>query len=125
MSKSSTGQGRLPQARVDAAASLNRRRFLTSGARGRRRRGDNGGAGAPARAEATTRAITPAITWDREADVVVIGAGAPGCRQRSPRANNGASVIIVEMNFDIGGRGMMSFGGLYIGGGNRCSRSSA
>ena len=35
----------------------------------------------------------------------------------------GASVLIVEKNFDIGGRCMMSFGGLYIGGGNRLQKA--
>ena len=35
----------------------------------------------------------------------------------------GASVLIVEKNFDIGGRAMMSFGGLYIGGGNRMQKA--
>ena len=35
----------------------------------------------------------------------------------------GASVLIVEKNFDIGGRAMMSFGGLYIGGGNRLQKA--
>jgi succinate dehydrogenase/fumarate reductase flavoprotein subunit len=32
-------------------------------------------------------------------------------------------VLIVEKNFDIGGRAMMSFGGLYIGGGNRLQKA--
>jgi hypothetical protein len=32
---------------------------------------------------------------------------------------------MVEMNFDIGGRAMMSFGGLYIGGGNRLQQEAS
>jgi FAD binding domain len=32
-------------------------------------------------------------------------------------------VLIAEKNFDIGGRAMMSFGGLYIGGGNRMQKA--
>jgi hypothetical protein len=32
-------------------------------------------------------------------------------------------VLIVEKNFDIGGRAMMSYGGLYIGGGNRLQKA--
>ena len=32
-------------------------------------------------------------------------------------------MLIVEKNFDIGGRAMMSFGGLYIGGGNRLQKA--
>jgi succinate dehydrogenase/fumarate reductase flavoprotein subunit len=91
---------------------LNRRRFLTSGA-------VVGAAAAlpaePARAEAAR--------WDREADVVIIGAGAGGLPAAIAARERGASVIIVEMNFDIGGRCMMSFGGLYIGGGNRLQKA--
>ena len=59
------------------------------------------------------------VSWDREVDVVVIGAGAGGLVAGIAAREKGASVIIVEKNFDVGGRAMMSFGGLYIGGGNR------
>ena len=114
MSKS-TGQDRLQQSHDDgAAASLSRRRFLTSGA----------AAGAVAAATPTQPArAADAITWDREADVVVIGAGAGGLPAAIAAREKGASVIVVEMNFDIGGRCMMSFGGLYIGGGNRMQQA--
>ena len=64
-------------------------------------------------------------TWDREADVVVIGAGAGGLVAGIAAREKGASVIIVEKNFDIGGRAMMSYGGLYIGGGNRLQKAMA
>jgi len=66
-----------------------------------------------------------AIRWDREADVVVIGGGAGGLVAGIAAREKGASVIIVEKNFDIGGRCMMSYGGLYIGGGNRLQRAIA
>ena len=115
MSKSTTGQDRLPHSRDDGAtASLNRRRFLTSGA----------AAGAVAAAATPTNPAqaADAITWDREADVVVIGAGAGGLPAAIAAREKGASVVVVEMNFDIGGRAMMSFGGLYIGGGNRMQK---
>ena len=115
MSKSTTGQDRLPHSRDDGAtASLNRRRFLTSGA----------AAGAVAAAATPTNPAqaADAITWDREADVVVIGAGAGGLPAAIAAHEKGASVVVVEMNFDIGGRAMMSFGGLYIGGGNRMQK---
>ena len=97
-----------------AEAPLHRRTFLATGA----------AAGAAAIAATQTHAAEP-IAWDREADVVVIGAGAGGLVAGIAAREKGASVIIVEKNFDIGGRAMMSFGGLYIGGGNRLQRDLA
>src|SRR5438128_2415249 len=90
----------------------NRRDFLTTGA----------AVGALAIATAPAQAAD-SIVWDREADVVVIGAGAGGLVAAIAAREKGASVIIVEKNFDIGGRAMMSFGGLYIGGGNRMQKA--
>src|SRR5262247_2356617 len=94
--------------------SIDRRGFLTSGA---------AVAGAAAAISATP-AQAQEIRWDREADVVIIGAGASGLPAAIAAREKGASVIIVEMNFDIGGRAMMSFGGLYIGGGNRLQKEA-
>src|SRR5258707_535584 len=94
-----------------ANVAMDRRRFLTSGAAM--------GAAAVAAAPAAQAQTTNEIKWDREADVVVLGAGAGGLVASIAAREKGASVIAVEMNFDIGGRCMMSFGGLYIGGGNR------
>src|SRR3954452_20763211 len=92
------------------AAAIDRRSFLTSGAA----------------AGAAMAAISPqpvhaadALNWDREADVVVIGAGAGGLVDAIAAREKGASVLIVEKNFDNGGRCMVRFRGLYIGGGNR------
>jgi succinate dehydrogenase/fumarate reductase flavoprotein subunit len=48
---------------------------------------------------------------------------APAQAVSSQAREKGASVIIVEKNFDIGGRAMMSYGGLYIGGGNRLQKA--
>src|SRR3984885_8140991 len=87
---------------------LDRRSFLTTGA----------AVGAVAALPAQA-AAADGITWDREADVVVIGAGAGGLVAAIAAREKGASVMIVEKNFDIGGRAMMSFGGLYIGGRHR------
>ncbi len=63
------------------------------------------------------------LEWDMEADVVVIGGGAGGLVTAIAAREKGASVIVVEKNFDIGGRAMMSYGGLYIGGGNRLQKA--
>jgi succinate dehydrogenase/fumarate reductase flavoprotein subunit len=50
-------------------------------------------------------------------------AGAGGLTAAIAAREKGASVLIVEKNFDIGGRAMMSSGGLYIGGGNRLQKA--
>jgi hypothetical protein len=99
---------------VTASRSLRRRDFLTSGAAA--------SAVAVGAMSAQSAHAADAISWDREADVVVIGGGAGGLVAAIAAREKGASVIIVEKNFDIGGRAMMSFGGLYIGGGNRLQK---
>jgi succinate dehydrogenase/fumarate reductase flavoprotein subunit len=103
----------MPKTPDPSTAALDRRGFLTSGA------------AAAAIAGTSTQAAqaADAIRWDREADVVVIGAGAGGLVSAIAAREKGASVLIVEKNFDIGGRAMMSFGGLYIGGGNRMQKA--
>jgi FAD binding domain len=106
----------MSQSRKDNPGSLDRRSFLTSGAAV--------GATAAAAISATPAQAQEPIRWDREADVVIIGAGASGLPAAIAAREKGASVIIVEMNFDIGGRAMMSFGGLYIGGGNRLQKEA-
>lgn len=58
------------------------------------------------------------IKWDRSADVVVVGAGVSGLACACAARDTGASVIIIEENFDIGGRGIMSGGSIQLGGGH-------
>ena len=58
-----------------------------------------------------------AIEWDRQADVVVIGAGAGGFAAAIAARDQGVSVMLVEQNFDIGGRAILSGGACYLGGG--------
>ncbi|HEY6255523.1 MAG TPA: FAD-dependent oxidoreductase [Xanthobacteraceae bacterium] len=103
--------------RADASdrpgAAIDRRSFLASGA----------AVGATAALAGEPAQAAAAIAWDREVDVVVIGAGAGGLVCAIAAREKGASVLIVEKNFDIGGRAMMSFGGLYIGGGNRMQKA--
>ena len=50
--------------------------------------------------------------------MVVIGAGVAGLPAAITARDNGASVIIVDENFDIGGRGMLSGGRVQVGGGH-------
>jgi FAD binding domain-containing protein len=112
MSKSPTQTGPANEADERANAAIDRRSFLASGA----------AVGAAAIADAPVAQAAEAIAWDREVDVVVIGAGAGGLVAAIAAREKGASVLIVEKNFDIGGRAMMSYGGLYIGGGNRMQK---
>src|SRR4029079_17875936 len=88
---------------------FSRRSFLSKGAVG---------AGAAALAGATTEASAQAITLDQTAGVGILGASAGGLPAAITARELGASVIIVEENYDIGGRGMLSGGRVQLGGGH-------
>lgn len=64
------------------------------------------------------------IEWDMEADVVVIGAGATGLPASIIAAETGASVILVESNFDIGGHAIVSGGNVPLGGGTSAQKKA-
>src|SRR5258707_6982330 len=57
--------------------------------------------------------------WDRSADVVIAGAGASGLCAAIMARDQGASVLIVEQNHDIGGHAMGRGGPGALGGGRR------
>ena len=61
---------------------------------------------------------TDTIRWDHTADVVVIGAGAAGLPAAISARDHGATVILIDENFDIGGRAMLSGGRVQVGGGH-------
>ena len=63
------------------------------------------------------RAEGRASHWDKEADVVVIGAGATGLPAAIQAAEGGASVIVIEANTDVGGHAILSGGNVALGGG--------
>ena len=60
---------------------------------------------------------TSEINWDYEADVVVIGAGGAGLPAALKAMEDGASVILVETNYDTGGHAVTSGGNLHNGAG--------
>ncbi len=66
-------------------------------------------------------AATP-VKWDREADVVVIGAGAVGLPAAIAAVENKASVILVESNRDVGGHAILSGGNVPLGGGTSAQK---
>jgi hypothetical protein len=49
-------------------------------------------------------------SWDYQADVVVIGAGAAGLVAAIAAARGGSSVLVVEVNYDVGGHAMLAGG---------------
>src|SRR5579863_6043582 len=57
------------------------------------------------------------VDWNREADVVVIGAGATGLPAAIGAREAGCSVILVEAEADIGGHAVTSGGNVPLGGG--------
>jgi urocanate reductase len=89
--------------------SVSRRAFLSKSA---------AGVGVAALAGVETNEAKAQAKWDLSADVVVIGAGVAGLPAAITARDLGASVIIVDENFDIGGRGMLSGGRVHLGGGH-------
>src|SRR5438128_2037502 len=67
------------------------------------------------------RGYLPA-SWDLAADVVVIGAGATGLPAAIAAIDAGASVLVVEANYDIGGHAILSGGNIPLGGGTSAQR---
>jgi succinate dehydrogenase/fumarate reductase flavoprotein subunit len=61
--------------------------------------------------------------WDKEADVIVAGAGAAGIPATAEAIERGASVILIDQNSDVGGYGIISWGGLGLGGGTRLQKA--
>jgi urocanate reductase len=92
-----------------ASGEVSRRSFLSAGASGV----VLAAAGAP---EANAQGAPQ--RWDRSADVVVIGAGVAGLPAAITARDHGASVIMVDENYDIGGRGILSGGRVHLGGGH-------
>ena len=57
------------------------------------------------------------IHFNYVADVVIAGAGAAGLPASIMARNQGASVIVIDSNHDIGGHAMLSGGRIPLGGG--------
>lgn len=63
-------------------------------------------------------------SWDYEYDVVVCGAGGSGLVAALRAADEGARVICIDANFDIGGHAMVSPGFFPCGGGTACQEAN-
>src|SRR5262245_6301084 len=95
--------------------SASRREFL--------KRGVAAGAGAAALggcAATPSAQGTAPDKWDYEADLVVIGAGASGLPCAIRARDAGLSVLVIDQNFDVGGKMAHSGGQVSLGGGDPC-----
>src|SRR5258707_14943902 len=104
MAKNATDRGGVDSGKVS------RRAFLSTGTAGIALVGANA-------READSQSVSQP-NWDRSADVVIIGAGVAGLPAAITARDLGASVIVVDENFDIGGRGILSGGRVHLGGGH-------
>jgi succinate dehydrogenase/fumarate reductase flavoprotein subunit len=69
-------------------------------------------------------AVPTPTSWDREADIVVIGSGAAGMPAAIVAREAGASVILVEAEPDIGGHAITSGGNVPLGGGTSAQKEA-
>lgn len=98
---------------VNPAKGLNRRELFTKGTAA-------GVLGAATLAGATSSVADEHddIQWDYEADVVIAGGGCAGLTAAIRARDLGADVLVVDQNFDLGGRMLHSGSFLSLGGGD-------
>jgi hypothetical protein len=97
---------------------LNRRDFVKAGAAAGVGAAVLAGPEAARAQEAPSAAGPGGIQWTHEADVVVIGGGCTGLPAAIRATDLGASVIVVEQNFDLGGKMLHSGAQVSFGGGD-------
>ena len=96
---------------------MNRRKFLTKGALGVGATAITGVA-----AQSVDVAAQRITKWDRSADVVIAGGGCSGLCAAIMARDQGATVLVVEQNQDVGGHAMVSGGRIPLGGGTRLQK---
>ena len=69
---------------------------------------------------ATQAASADGITWDYDVDVLVIGAGCSGLPTAIRARDAGLNVLVIDQNFDVGGKTLHSGGQVSLGGGDPC-----
>src|SRR5712692_8451753 len=99
--------------KLQGEKTLNRRDFVKGGAAGM-------GAAVLSTSGTALAQVSPvnAIRWTYEADVVIIGGGCTGLPAAIRARDLGASVIVVDQNFDPGGKMLHSGGQVSFGGGD-------
>src|SRR5258708_7003187 len=108
------GTGRKEPKLQDGTA-LSRRDFFASGAAAGVGAGVISGRQALAQ---EARSGAGGIAWNYEADVVVLGAGCVGLHAAVRARDLGASVLVIDQNFDVGGKLVHSGGWTSLGGGD-------
>nr|ACN58792.1 fumarate reductase flavoprotein subunit [uncultured bacterium BLR9] len=81
-------------------------------------------AGQLASSPASAQAASAPQSWDREADVVVIGSGATGMPAAIIAREAGSSVIVIEQELDIGGHAICSGANIPLGGGTSIQKKA-
>ena len=102
----------------DNEKGLNRRDFVKTGVAA------GLGSGAllePDAAHAET-STTQQAAWDYDVDIVIAGGGCAGLTAAIRARDLGASVLVIDQNFDLGGRMLHSAGRLSLGGGDPVQR---
>ena len=99
------------------STSVSRRNFI--------KRGVAAGVGAAALGGCASNTVEQAtspddIKWDYEADVVIIGSGASGLPCAIRARDAGLNVLVIDQNFDVGGKMLHSGGQISFGGGDPC-----
>jgi hypothetical protein len=111
--KNVTGAGETIESLEESAVS--RREFFRTGAAAAV------GAGVlatPGAAQTQEAPATNGIQWDYEADIVVVGGGCTGLPAAIRAKDLGADVLIVDQNFDLGGKMLHSGAQVSLGGGD-------
>ncbi len=100
------------------ARGISRREFVKSGVAA-----GIGAQALPALAQSGQSAAAIPEEWDLSADIIIAGAGTAGLSAAIEALDHGASVTIVEENYDCGGHGMVSGGRVNLGGGTSRQRA--
>ncbi|HEX6997665.1 MAG TPA: FAD-dependent oxidoreductase [Gammaproteobacteria bacterium] len=106
-------QGRPEDSQSEHAAGISRRELVAGGVAGLGAAALLGGSAA-----AQTAAAAADVRWDHEYDVVIVGAGCAGLTAAIRARDLGASVLVVEASFDVGGRMLHSGSFVSLGGGD-------
>ena len=109
------GIGDRDEPRLENEQGVSRRDFVKTGAAA------GLGAGAllaPDAAQAQAPASAEDVTWDYEVDVVIAGGGCAGLTAAIRARDLGASVLVVDANYDVGGRMLHSGAFVSLGGGD-------